>query len=624
MVFQDLSEVSRLSRDPELKVPAVNDRMIAVMIDIVLFIPIFTILLSELFKKLQVRYYLDSAGSKEFAVLLLVSVAFVLVITVLLQTIFLIYFRATPGKYLMKMQVVDFQRPQARVSVTQAFLRSSLWAVEWLFVGIPFIEVLSDPLRRPLHDRAAETMVVTLKIEGDRGPQILETRVVRQFLLAVSFFALLWGILLVGEFYKKAVQGEFKKAELVANNNLCESVTAAVADGPRMDRAMALFLAGEVTEECLKQEADFALWSALEESKAMAYLAKMLSAKGDVQTNQQYLERICQPGADTEPCEIAKSLSEESPELNPKWKSESGKILLLITELRSGKYPQVVADIAYFSKLAGYQEYLQKIRVKTLWSMNEHEKAIGAYEVAREVLSSGNRLDLSSWVCQEELDEDCSPDIRSTSCRDVISQVATLSQRLPVETALAILQERECRGSSDSERVLFSGTYAAYPELQELAQALAKDSVHTRATRLEKFKDLASNDQLRPAIREKALLGWVSVANKTNELQGALDLWKKNQNQSWSWVKVGSKILKKSMELKSWASGVEVADALGTPLAKQYGLETVRATLYYQAGESKKAWLIVKDLLSTTRSPANADDFEFIKKDLNKKFGKGL
>ncbi len=73
MVIQDLTDSFSVSTLRKNKIAPVTDRLLAVFFDFVLFTPIFTLLFSQLFRRLEVRYY-TSPESTEFLVLFAITV----------------------------------------------------------------------------------------------------------------------------------------------------------------------------------------------------------------------------------------------------------------------------------------------------------------------------------------------------------------------------------------------------------------------------------------------------------------------------------------------------------------------------------------------------------------------
>ncbi len=166
MVYQDLSD-SRSPNSKHFQIAPVADRFLAFIFDLVIFTPIFSLIMAGVFKHLELMYFV-SPQSVEFLVLVSVAVLFAVILAILFQTLFLVWMGATPGKYFFKIKVVSVANPVDRLRFSQAFLRSSLWALEALCFALPWLEVLSEHKRRPLHDRAAGTMVTTLKTQGRR------------------------------------------------------------------------------------------------------------------------------------------------------------------------------------------------------------------------------------------------------------------------------------------------------------------------------------------------------------------------------------------------------------------------------------------------------------------------
>ena len=80
----------------------VSDRLLAFLFDLLLFIPVSSFILVEVYKRVDYLFTVDRF-SFEFLAMLGVSVIFTLVLVACLQTAFLIVFEATPGKYFFKM-----------------------------------------------------------------------------------------------------------------------------------------------------------------------------------------------------------------------------------------------------------------------------------------------------------------------------------------------------------------------------------------------------------------------------------------------------------------------------------------------------------------------------------------
>src|SRR4051812_36672887 len=100
MVYQDSTSSNRKTKH-EFRIPPLVDRFLAFVFDIVIFTPVFSFILAHLFRKLELMYFV-SPGSLEFLTLCGVLGAFLLILTILFQTLFVFLMGATPGKYFFK------------------------------------------------------------------------------------------------------------------------------------------------------------------------------------------------------------------------------------------------------------------------------------------------------------------------------------------------------------------------------------------------------------------------------------------------------------------------------------------------------------------------------------------
>jgi uncharacterized RDD family membrane protein YckC len=183
MVIQDLSDHSASAPQTGLRLAPVADRVLAFAIDFFLFSPVVHLLLSLLLRKIEVLL-ISAPNSMELFSLIFVCLAATVFFVVIVQTLFLTFLGGTPGKLFLKLRVIPLSGDSAvQLTLNQAFIRSLLWVVEVSLFLVPFLEVLSHSQRRALHDRGAETMVVTLKSKGDSGPHPLEVHLIRQVML---------------------------------------------------------------------------------------------------------------------------------------------------------------------------------------------------------------------------------------------------------------------------------------------------------------------------------------------------------------------------------------------------------------------------------------------------------
>ena len=176
MVFPDLSapEVCQKKNVAERTAIAfIADRFLALVLDFLIMSPVVSLLLAGLMKKTKTYFLLDAQSPEGFVAGLLIFILGACIV-ILLQSVFMYYWQATPGQFFMQMRVISYPHYRQRLSFSQCVLRSFCFCASFLLLAIPFLEVLSHPLRRAFHERASDTMVITLKkvcddaAKGDR------------------------------------------------------------------------------------------------------------------------------------------------------------------------------------------------------------------------------------------------------------------------------------------------------------------------------------------------------------------------------------------------------------------------------------------------------------------------
>lgn len=83
-------------------------------------------------------------------------------IDIIYQTIFTYKYGASLGKIACKIQVIDTGLLDAP-NLLKSFLRAALRPLSQVLCYIPFIFALGDSLRRTLHDRASQSIVINQK-----------------------------------------------------------------------------------------------------------------------------------------------------------------------------------------------------------------------------------------------------------------------------------------------------------------------------------------------------------------------------------------------------------------------------------------------------------------------------
>ncbi len=623
MVYQDFpQQQTPPNYGPNtLRIAPVLDRFLAFIFDVVLFTPVFGFILANLFRKLQMVYF-SSPNSVEFLILLIVAVIFSLFLCILFQSLFLILLGATPGKYFFKLKVVSVQQPQARLRFSQALLRSFLWSCEVLCFCVPFLEVASESHRRPLHDRASGLMVVTLKAQGDQGPHQMETHFVRQFLVVMSLCLFMWGIFFVGHFYKLAVQGEFKKGELEREDYLCASVSQVVDEKEsRIDKALALFLADEISEDCLAAEADFVLWTPNEDEKSWAYLAKGMLKRYDTDVFEAYLDKACEVDEAGTACGIAKYEADPSKNEIPK-DAKTSEILNVTEDFEKGRYAEAERQFLKLSKEEGFHSFAQAGLVKAFWAQNKTERAKGAYQNVVHQMDRAHQMDLAAWICHEELDRSCSAQAVE-ACEDLKSTVK--AARAPLQetfAAVALIREKECRKTSAFELTQFQNILRDRKDLVEYVKAISSESNLSKEQKQQILENLAfRHESVRPVfLRRLSLQSWIDSATTEDDFKKITTFLNDKKVHDLTWIKIYERAMNTFIRMRAEKPIREIVHLPSPQIVADYGFKPMQIKAYYVARNYDKAWSELQQHQQVDRAPASTDSLtlDFIRQALGK------
>ncbi|WP_413557892.1 RDD family protein [Bdellovibrio sp. HCB209] len=370
MLFPDLSapEINNSKQfKQEPAIAFVVDRFIALILDFLIISPTVSLLIAGLVRQSKTFFLLNSQSEYGVAAVGLIFVVST-VIVVLMQALSLYFWQATPGQYFLQLRVISYPQPQERLSPSQCLVRATAWCGTFLLFALPFLEVLSHPLRRAFHEKASDTMVVTLKKQHDTGPKPLEQRVMGSWLrLSFSFFALFGFVALVKSYNTLSLPNYQVAAE--AGVSACKEIKDRELHGPeRLDAALSLFLLKEISADCLNKEAELSLWGDPVNSQSMAYFAKFLLSEGTERTD--YLSKVCEEKTSTG-CVLAQYL--DNPD-DIKLADASHKLWvtqILEAEQRYNQHDYVgsLEVIDELQSVTALRQALDKKYVRSIWGL---------------------------------------------------------------------------------------------------------------------------------------------------------------------------------------------------------------------------------------------------------------
>lgn len=591
MSVQDFSFLEAKD-DAQFKIAAISDRILAFAFDVFLFSPLLHLSLSPLLKKIQI-FYISAPESLELMMLSFVAVITLVLEIIILQTVFVTKWGGTPGKLFLKLRVVSYGYRSPNVSPTQAFIRSLLWVVEATLLFVPFVEVLSHIKRRALHDRGAETMVITLKTEGDPGPHFVERHFINR---SLGIFALIlgaWMVFALGKAYELSASGTFKKRELMNSDSLCSVVPEDSEN--RVDVALGLYLADAASEDCVLSEADFALWTGHEKQKPWAQLAMAMVHKDDKKLSNAYLDQVCGHAPESEACALAKNFAEslKSKELVPQFKhakSLTARVLNILKAESRSDYVDLQENLKQLGE-PGLEYFKIKHQLKLFWSQSQVEMARGLFTAGVLSLPKDDRVDLAAWLCLEELQRDCHAGVQAEACRenqDLVNSYRQQKQSIVESQVLwSWLKTRECRGSSEPLPMAFTNILEKRSGLRRLVEATRHDGQMDQMMRERVLGELAQKET--GNIKRWAMLEWIKSAKQESSLEKIYEILAETNRQDLYWFENSLAAFRQAFALKKYELAVDFSDLVGDGHMVKHKLLKEQILALSEAGDLQRA-----------------------------------
>ncbi|MEK6628760.1 MAG: RDD family protein [Bdellovibrionota bacterium] len=379
MVFQDIS-ASIPSNSTGLKKSAAHlaDRFFSFFLDYLVISPFVFFLLYFSFTN-GINFWRSNPTAPENDSLLVILISCYVVFFSLIQSFFIKLWGATPGQYFLKIQV-QFDEPDEFNFFRVFFRQTSFW-LSFLLLGIPFIGMMTNKFRHTFYDRVGHISIVSRKNESEFFIFEKEYQYWQSFMMTLIIFTgfLLFSLILKN--YSMIIDRNATFAKLEEQKYFCEEIQN-VALNERLQVAVALNLADQLSDECLDKEANFVLWKQNQQEQDLAYYAKSLTAENRDQ-EIDYLIQSCD-GQNTRPmnsrtigCRIAHSfLNNKIEELYLSLKEENflSDSLRYELSLILNKRSEIKNN---FSKLEKYNssKQIKKYRVIEMISQNNEKKS---------------------------------------------------------------------------------------------------------------------------------------------------------------------------------------------------------------------------------------------------------
>lgn len=318
MVIPDLSAPTNEAL-PNTKPASVMDRFLAGAFDIILLVPIATFVPALHLREARADYIQGFESNIWYQIILLWALTYIVV-----QTIFLYFTKTTPGGMIMHTRV---RALNGELTWNQCLLRSTFSLLSYVFLCLPFLEIITHPVRRAWHDRVSDTIVLDLKSKPFAPGLNLNVQAVRFVMILGIFFVLVsMNAFMTGQDDFNFIPDEASNestdsfvAQALLKKDFSEDTQNEVEEriwgsGKRTEKALAYFfkLQVEKNEDVKKALADqICLWVQSEKAGSLCSLARY-SLKNDKNTIQALSQNLSEVKGLTSKVFVLKELTKSS------------------------------------------------------------------------------------------------------------------------------------------------------------------------------------------------------------------------------------------------------------------------------------------------------------------------
>ena len=603
------------------KTACIKDRYIASTIDFILLLAVFGLLLPP------IRKYILMFKLTEQNEPLLITIFLVILISILLvflyRTIFTIIKGGTPGKLMTGLQVVNIWSGQP-LTVFHIIVREFFWLLSTSLLCIPHLAVFFHHQRRPIHDRIADSIVISTRGQFAQAPSFLTSIFGQSFILIFTCFIVFLFIFYPYNFIKQNIQKRNISKLLESNNLYCETVTDMESVWPyneeteypisRLEIALTLHGAHLIDNQCLDLEVQHAFYN--NENLDLAYLANAFITSDDKPAlSDEYLKKVCEISTDSTACQLSQIVTLWS---QKKWEEASQKFRTL--DYQKTKPFIKVWAIKHFERVKEFdaeeeviqqlwhikplKEYLMSHRVAALWGLRKRKEALVAFQSAIQVLSTQDVLKLSSWYCLQQLKESCTDEIIS-NCQDFASTVRDNPLLLENNLySLAYIKINICSQGDKLDYIAFENEMIEMPALQLvrgmrlLKERKIKEAKIVFKNLIQEQKTTSEKDYIQQNLiyfeEAKELL--VSITDNRSDIEYLAEEWFKTDGSTWNSRTLGLMLFNKSFAMNDLILATRIGNQLFEMDPYNQKLKQNLIVASYKIGQEKEAWAVLKTI----------------------------
>lgn len=384
MAFPSWNQDFDRTSEAQTVLPSVPDRLLAFLIDCLIFFPVIGLVVAGEVKHLKILTLMN--GTSEMASRAGMLLVFeVMVLAIFLEAIFVRFNQGTPGQRFLQMRVVSWPDGR-RLDFMQSLQRAAMWWIGMVTV-LPLFSIYTNSQRRAFHDRATDTLLKSDRLVGDAGPNPGERALFRSWTRVAFVVFMMLSVTAFFETRSRLHRPELLH-EMAALKDLdCPALLGEADSRRRLDLGMTLFRLGGLKKECLERESDRAAWSREPERQAMGFLAKSYLPENHIA--KTYRERVCIVAPESEACSIVGFLSSTGTERGDLLRRKGLSLLnsrlhLLEDSLSAKTYLSAAALLEDLTREKELAPHMERMAMKTLWGMSNAPAANRAPAAATE------------------------------------------------------------------------------------------------------------------------------------------------------------------------------------------------------------------------------------------------
>jgi hypothetical protein len=344
-----------------------------------------------------------------------------------------------------------------------------------------------------------------------------------------------------------------------------------------LDDAISLFLVGETSADCLRKEADFALWTVHHPQRTWGLLAKALINVDDTTLRNAYIDEICSAknrATDQEVCNIALTFrTGEGDELKDKIaiESKTGQVLQLEFLERSGKFSELQKRVEEF-KPGRLKAALTGYFMRSLWAQHEMAKSRGALSTAVFADQSAAVGKWAGWSCLAEMESGCEMALKEPACQYFVrggsKDVFVGSSNNPsIESILAELKVSHCTNRPlylSSEEKAYAKTKTDLLRVVEILEAPYR--VEKKAYELSQVVKRSHG-----IVQARALVEWARAVQSKKEIEEVYLALAKVKRHDELWQSTVLNLFQAAYKTRNFATGFKLSELLPAEVFRAWG-----------------------------------------------------